>query len=184
MAVSDISVPSFDVTKDEKVENENHINSLLRRSADLLDSYRKESSPFDLHDASLAVQDALFIANDPGACESPPLAVCYLHQGHVLEAMNKYIEARNAYRKATRVPSRSSLDHTASEQAAGWAAKMDQKVRDGKRKGGIWTDAYQKGSSATAQIQPHLKLPSKPLEKGPLRRETPSSQLSSTTTPS
>ncbi|KAI2465234.1 hypothetical protein F4781DRAFT_410042 [Annulohypoxylon bovei var. microspora] len=154
MAMSNISMPSFDFTKDEKSENENHINYLLYRSMELLDSYRKKHSAFDLHDASVAIQDALAMANDPGACESPPLAKCYLSQGHILGAMEQYPEARNAYRKAAKAPPYNSLDRAASEQAADWAAKMDQRVRDGKRKGGIWPDIYQAGSSTANPVQP------------------------------
>ncbi|KAI1206847.1 uncharacterized protein F4807DRAFT_216815 [Annulohypoxylon truncatum] len=158
MAMSKISLPSFDFTEDEKVENQNYVNYLLHRSLELLDGYKKKSTVFDLYDAAVAVEDALAIAKDPGACESPPLAKCYLNQGHILEAMENYAEARSAYQKAARAPSYSALDRAASEQAAYCEAQIEQNVRDGRRKGGLWPDIYQPGSSNANPVQsPNLR---------------------------
>ncbi|KAI1452387.1 hypothetical protein F4805DRAFT_472431 [Annulohypoxylon moriforme] len=149
MAGPTLRMPSFDLTRDERIDNENHVNALICRSVELLNRYKKKSSIFDLLDASVAIEDALAIAKDPGACEFSPLAKCYLNQGHILKAMEQYPEARTAYLRAAQVPTHNSVDRAASEQATNWAAQMDQKVRDGKRKGGIWPDIYQQVSSDT-----------------------------------
>ncbi|KAI1135568.1 hypothetical protein F5Y05DRAFT_405769 [Hypoxylon sp. FL0543] len=148
-------MPSFSITKAEKTENVNHIDSLLRRCGSLLESYGKSLSAFDLRDASFAVHDALFMANDPGACESPPLAKCYLYQGHVLGAMKKYPEARDAYQKAARISSSNYIERAASELAAGLAVHMEHEIREGKRKGGIWSDVVRNDRLIVDQVESH-----------------------------
>ncbi|KAI0835212.1 hypothetical protein F5Y06DRAFT_299886 [Hypoxylon sp. FL0890] len=150
-------MPSFSITDVEKVENVNHINSLLRRCIFLLESYGKRLSAFDLRDASFAVHDALFMANDLDACESPPLAKCYLYQGHVLGAMKKYPEARDAYQKAARISSRNFAERAASEMAAGLAVRMEDEIRDGKRKAGIWSDIIRQDSLHLNRVQSHYE---------------------------
>ncbi|KAI1770063.1 hypothetical protein F4818DRAFT_278927 [Hypoxylon cercidicola] len=139
MAVPDLRMPSFSFMEDEKVDNDVHILSLLNQCAACLDNYRSSSSTLDLDDASFALDEALVMAEDPDVCESPPLARCYLYKGHVLCAMEEYAEARSAYQKAINTPSCNPIDSAASEQAGPLAVQMEQKIRDAKRKGGIWS---------------------------------------------
>ncbi|KAI0110563.1 hypothetical protein F4776DRAFT_642339 [Hypoxylon sp. NC0597] len=157
MAAPDISMPSFDITNAEKAENVDRINSLLHQCGSLLESYGRTSSAFDLGDASFAVQDALFMANDPDACESPPLAKCYLYQGYVLEAMKKYTEARDAYQKAARISPRSFMERAASETAAGLVVQMEDKIQDGERKGDILPDINRGSALRLSRVQSPCK---------------------------
>ncbi|KAI2629273.1 hypothetical protein GGS26DRAFT_598963 [Hypomontagnella submonticulosa] len=143
MALSIRPMPSFDFSKDEKTRNEHHINAILSHCESLLNRGREGLSAFDLQDASCAINDALFMATDTHACESPLLAKCYLYKGHVMWAMKRYVDARDAYKLASTVPSYNSIDRTASEEAAGLAEKMDQEVQDEKRRGGVWLNKYQ-----------------------------------------
>ncbi|KAI0883078.1 uncharacterized protein GGS22DRAFT_190386 [Annulohypoxylon maeteangense] len=149
MAVPNLSMPSFELTRAERIQNEEHVNNLVHHSIKLLNRYKKKSSMFDLIDASVAIEDAIAIARDPGACESPPLAKCYLNQGHILKAMEQYPEARIAYLRAASIPSHNPIDRAVSQKAANWVAQMDQKIRDAKRKGGIWPDIYRQTTSST-----------------------------------
>ncbi|KAI4862391.1 hypothetical protein F4820DRAFT_451052 [Hypoxylon rubiginosum] len=139
MAVPELRMPSFGFTEDEKVDNDVHILSLLNQCSANLDKYRENSSALDLDDASFALDEALVMAEDSDTCKSPPLARCYLCKGHVLCAMEKYYEARTAYQKALSILGCNPIDNAASEQAASLAEEMGHKVRDTKRKGGIWS---------------------------------------------
>ncbi|KAI1481753.1 hypothetical protein K445DRAFT_308920 [Daldinia sp. EC12] len=142
MARSDVKMLSIGFSMSDKAENTEHVRSLLRTCRALLDKYRKSPSEFDLDDAFFAVQDALIIASDPGVCEYPPLATCYLYKGHVLWIMKKHQEAQNAYRLASKTLGNGPADRKASEQAVSYAAEVDQRVRDEKRKAGLWSDTY------------------------------------------
>ncbi|KAI1646734.1 uncharacterized protein F4817DRAFT_122450 [Daldinia loculata] len=142
MAASNIKMPDFGITTTEKVKNKDHVNSLLRDCRALLDNYRKSPSEFDLDDALTAVQDALIIASDPDACESPPVATCYLYKGHVLWIMKRYQEAQNAYRLASKTIGTTPADRKASEKAVSYVVEVDERVREEKRKGGLWTETY------------------------------------------
>lgn len=153
MAGPDISFPSFRLTEKEVADNTKHVNNLIRRSLELLDRYKSKSCLFDLDDAFAAIDEAVNLARYPDACESPPLARCYLVQGHVLNAMRRYPEAHIAYVNAVNVPPLNALDRAASEQGTFYAKKMDHKVRDSKRKGGVWPDICHHGSSATKILQ-------------------------------
>ncbi|KAL7625850.1 hypothetical protein AAE478_005073 [Parahypoxylon ruwenzoriense] len=150
----EIRFPSLDFTVDEKAETKRYINSCLRRCAALLDDDQADRYQAR-HDAHGVVSDALSLAKDPDACESPPLAKCNLYLGHVLRAMKKYGEARNAYLEASKSPTYDSVDRAASQQAAEFASEMEQKVRDRKRKGGIWSAGYH-GASPRAVRFHHL----------------------------
>ncbi|KAI1414416.1 hypothetical protein F5Y13DRAFT_197414 [Hypoxylon sp. FL1857] len=164
MAVPNISVPSFSITNDEKAENVNYINSLLHRCGSLLESYGKKLSAFDLRDALIAVQDALFMATDPGACESPPLAKCYLYQGHVLGVMKKHLEARDAYQKAARISSSNCIERAASELAAGLAVQMEDEFQDRKREGDIWSEIIRNDALRIIPVQPYYEYNKSQLE--------------------
>ncbi|OTA89836.1 hypothetical protein M434DRAFT_373395 [Hypoxylon sp. CO27-5] len=153
MAAPDISIPSFNITNAEKVDNVNPINSLLQRCGSLLKSYGERLSAFDLRDASFAVSDALLIANDPDVCESPPLAKCYLYQGYVLEAMKRYLEAHDAYQRAARISSRSFVERAASEMAAGLAVQMADEIQYRGRKGDISQDICRGSFLGAIQVQ-------------------------------
>ncbi|KAI1805959.1 hypothetical protein F4811DRAFT_195303 [Daldinia bambusicola] len=142
MARSDVKILNIGFSMSDKADNTEHVRSLLRTCRALLDNYRKSPSEFDLEDAFFAVQDALIIASDPGVCEYPPLATCYLYKGHVLWVMKRYQEAQNAYRRASKTLGNGPADRKASEQAVSYVAEGDQKVRDEKRKGGMWAETY------------------------------------------
>ncbi|KAI1466693.1 uncharacterized protein F4812DRAFT_451650 [Daldinia caldariorum] len=142
MAGVNVKMLNIGFSMSDKADNTEHVRSLLRTCRALLDKYRKSPSEFDLDDAFFAVQDALIIASDPGVCEYPPLATCYLYKGHVLWIMKKYQEAQNAYRRASKTLGNGPADRKASEQALSFAAVVDQKVRDEKRKGGMWAETY------------------------------------------
>ncbi|KAI1758875.1 hypothetical protein GGR53DRAFT_471907 [Hypoxylon sp. FL1150] len=150
MAVSDLQMPSFGFTESEKVDNDIHVLSLLDQCAALLDTYRQNASTLDLDDALFAVNEATMLAEDPDACESPPLARCYLYKGHVLRATERYVEASAAYLRATHMPSNNPIDSAAAEQAAPLAREMDRKIRDAKRKGGIWQPGSQSSGECVA----------------------------------
>ncbi|XXH00915.1 hypothetical protein Hte_007266 [Hypoxylon texense] len=155
MAVPDLRMPSFGFTEDEKVDNDVHILSLLNQCMTFLDNYRENSSTLDLDDASFALEQALVLAEDLDVCQSPPLARCYLYKGHVLCAMEKYYDARTAYRKALRVLNSNPIDNAASEQAAALAVEMEHKARNAKRKGGIWSP----DRSMWQDYPPKVRLP-------------------------
>ncbi|KAI0844592.1 hypothetical protein F5Y00DRAFT_273917 [Daldinia vernicosa] len=142
MAASNIKMPAFGITTTERVKNKDHVNALLRNCRALLDNYRKNPSEFDLDDALTAVQDALIIASDRDACESPPLATCYLYKGHALWIMKRYQEAQNAYRLASKTIGTTPADRKASEKAVSYVVDVAEKVREERRKGGLWTETY------------------------------------------
>ncbi|KAI2602210.1 hypothetical protein GGR54DRAFT_625376 [Hypoxylon sp. NC1633] len=154
MAVPTIRIPSFSFTDAERVENQDHINSLLDHCATLLDSYREQRSLFDLRDASIVVEDAILMASDLGVCKSPPLAKCYTYKGHILSAMKEYQAARDAYHKASRTTTYNSADHSVSRQATNLATEMEQKSREEKRKGRIWSRAHRSDSSFLSTKKP------------------------------
>ncbi|KAI1091751.1 hypothetical protein F5B19DRAFT_254102 [Rostrohypoxylon terebratum] len=143
---------SFRLTEKEVADNTKHVNNLIRRSSELLDRYEAKSSLFDLDDASAAIDEAVNLARFPGACESPPLAKCYLTQGHIFSAMGRCPEARIAYVNAANIPPLNTLERAASKLGTSYAKKMDHKVQDSKRKGGVWPDIYH-GPSATNPLQ-------------------------------
>lgn len=151
MAVPSIRMPSFGLTAAEKADNNASINATLQRCEAVLADEQKKHSPIELRDIVIAVQDAIVLAHDADACESPPLARCYLYKGHILETMKKYIEAGDAYRKAAKQP---TGNHPAdAEQAAERAAEMDRKVRDGKRRGRVGPSAYESGLLRISKMQ-------------------------------
>ncbi|KAI1660604.1 hypothetical protein F4813DRAFT_400747 [Daldinia decipiens] len=164
MAASNIKMPSFGMTTTEKVKNKDHVNSLLQHCRALLHSYRNNPSEFDLDDAFTVVQDALLIASDPDACESPPLATCYLYKGHALWIMKRYQEAQDAYRLASKTLGTSPADRKASEKAVSYVVEIDEKVREDKRKGGLWTETYDLDFlHVDSRIQPRYKCRSEKL---------------------
>ncbi|OTA99072.1 hypothetical protein M426DRAFT_16810 [Hypoxylon sp. CI-4A] len=153
MASTSLRAPAFNLTKDEKKEHESHINSLLGRCANLLESHEKHPSALALDEASCEVEDAIFMAEDPGICEFPPLAKCYLYKGRVLGAMGRYAEAHISYQTATLVPLHTSADRAAARNAAILVTEMEVKIRDEKRKGVIWHGASQSPPAGVAQLQ-------------------------------
>ncbi|KAI8963113.1 hypothetical protein F5Y11DRAFT_166077 [Daldinia sp. FL1419] len=142
MAASEIKMPAFDFTSDERVQNKDHVGSLLRDCRAFLESYRKSSSEFDLDNACAAVREALLLANEPDVCESPPLATCNLYNGHVLWIMKRYEQAKDAYLLASKIPGVDHADRRASERAVDYAMEVDQKVLEERRKGGIWSENH------------------------------------------
>ncbi|KAI0135885.1 hypothetical protein F4814DRAFT_402871 [Daldinia grandis] len=145
MAASNVKMPAFGITITERVKNKDYVNSLLQNCRTLLENYRKSPSEFDLDDAFIAVQDALIIASDRDVCESPPLATCYLYKGHALWIMKRHQEAQDAYRIASRTLGTTPTDRQASEKAVAYVMAVDEKVREEKRKGGLWTETYDLG---------------------------------------
>ncbi|KAI1372799.1 hypothetical protein F4677DRAFT_462743 [Hypoxylon crocopeplum] len=155
--VPNVMMPFFGFTAAEKAENEFHINSLLDQCGALLDESHKRLSFFDLRDAFVTVRDAMFIAQDPGACEFPPLAKCYLYLGHVMRDMKQYQAAHDAYQAASESTAYSSVDCAVPEQAAAFATEMEKKVRDGKRRGKIWSSVSRDNSSCIDIMQPRYE---------------------------
>ncbi|KAI1391685.1 uncharacterized protein F4822DRAFT_397453 [Hypoxylon trugodes] len=151
MALSnEVRMPSFEFTPFEKAEYMNEIYTHLWRCATLLKNFGNGASASALEEAYDEADDALIIALEAEASESPPLAQCYIYRGHVLWAMKRYVEARFAYEDAMNIPTENSVDRTASEHAAGWVVHMDKKIRETKRNAGIWT-AHQRNSAPKEQ---------------------------------
>ncbi|KAI0380883.1 hypothetical protein F5Y04DRAFT_281559 [Hypomontagnella monticulosa] len=161
MAQSIKPMPSFDFSKYERSRNADHISTTLRHCAALLSKGRAGLSTFELQDASCAIDDAIFLATDQHACEYPFLAKCYLYKGHVMWAMRRYVDACDAYKIASTVPTHNSIDRTASEEAAGLADKMGEKVRIEKRRGVIWSNSDQIArchpSQGDSRFERHLR---------------------------
>ncbi|KAI6084096.1 hypothetical protein F4821DRAFT_262282 [Hypoxylon rubiginosum] len=182
MAVPDLRMPSFGFTEAEKVDNDGHVLSLLSQCSAFLDSYWTNTSTMALDDASFALNQAIVLAEDPDACECPSLAKCYLYKGHVLCAMDEFADARSAYLRASRMSSYSPIDGAASKQAAFLAMQMKHKIRDMKRKGGIWPP-YQSvencGARAEKAVSPYAFPPCQHVRRNrpriiePQRQNTP-----------
>ncbi|KAI1078702.1 hypothetical protein F5B20DRAFT_582054 [Whalleya microplaca] len=136
-------MPSFDLSREEKLSTEGDVYSLLAYCASLLDHRRERVSLNDYCEAFYVVKEALYLANDPDACEKAPLARCNLYMGYILQALNRYPEALDAYRIASKVRGNNdAMDRHASHEAADLMLAMDRKVRRVKREGGVWSDAF------------------------------------------
>ncbi|KAI0007337.1 hypothetical protein F4779DRAFT_619688 [Xylariaceae sp. FL0662B] len=136
------NMPSFDLTTEEKYSMEEEVYSLLAHGASLLDSRRKNLSLNDYCEAFYVIKHALYLANDPDACDKAPLAQCNLYMGHILQALHRYPEALDVYRIASKVCTSNAMDRYASGEAASLTLVMDEKVRRAKREGGVWSDAF------------------------------------------
>ncbi|KAI1396240.1 hypothetical protein F4819DRAFT_504622 [Hypoxylon fuscum] len=153
MAVPDVRFSFFDFSKDEKADNLDHINSLLQQCETLLDSYQRDPRDFVLHETRILVKNAMWMANDPDACEYPPLTRCYLCKGRILWATQKYSEAREAFRRASKAPNHSPGDQDLTAQAIALELRMEIESREMKRKGGIWSSTYKRISAQFNQVK-------------------------------
>ncbi|KAI5918878.1 hypothetical protein F4810DRAFT_553884 [Camillea tinctor] len=142
----------FELTRKEKRLFRNDIEAILRKCEGILANDRFELSIVDYAEAFRLVRDALFLANDPDACESPPLARCNLYKGHILHGLRRYPEAREAYWVASRAKPTDNLDTVCSRTATRLVMVMDKKILEKKRAAGIWDACKGTYRESTAQL--------------------------------
>ncbi|KAH9909700.1 hypothetical protein F4778DRAFT_712306 [Xylariomycetidae sp. FL2044] len=129
-----ITMPAFDLTRDEKLSMTRDVESLLHQCFEKLERAGRERHPERTYcEALRLVRDALIVANDADACESAPVAKCNLYKGQALRGLKRYVEAKEAFSLAMETE-----DEAIREKAEGKIHGMEHKVQAAKRRGGVY----------------------------------------------
>ncbi|RYO82269.1 hypothetical protein DL764_009638 [Monosporascus ibericus] len=132
-----LSLSSFDLTQEEKVQCTGDVISSLVRCASIVNR-RQPLLPADCGDALSALHDALALAYDEDACASAPWSQSHLYLGRIMQALERDADAEDAYAEAASVRSNDFIEQAAAREAASSLVRIEQRKRSAKRRGGLW----------------------------------------------